>query len=275
MSFWVLMILAIVQGLTEFLPVSSSGHLVVLYNFFGIGDGTVLISILFHIATLMSVLVYYRKEVIDLICHPFCKTNKRIVVTTITTAAIVLMIKPLIDKVFEGEILFVFFIITAILLFVSDYVAERNNILSRTECFVQKDLTKEDNKDIKNLSISYKQAIIIGVTQGFACIPGISRSGSTIAISRMCGVEDSTRYSFLISIPIIIASFIMELASGECAVLYNVNVWAILFAMIVCFVIGLVCIKIMTKLVNSNKLTYFSYYLLVLSTILVAMMFVK
>jgi undecaprenyl-diphosphatase len=274
MSFWILIVLAIVQGLTEFLPVSSSGHLVLLYNVFGVEDGTILLSIVLHIATLLSVLIYYRKEVLTLIRHPLCPTNRKIIVTTIFTCGIVLIIKPIIDRAFGGEYLFIFFIITAILLFVSDYMAERNGLLTRTANFVQKDISRIGGDDITNIGVNYKQAILIGITQGFACIPGISRSGSTIAIGRISGAEDSARYSFLISIPIIIASFVMELIGSDIA-WTGVNVVGLIVSMIVCFIIGLVCIKFMTKLVSSNKLTIFSYYLIALSTILIVLSFIN
>ena len=271
MSFWVLIILAVVQGLTEFLPVSSSGHLVLLYNIFGIEDGTVLLSILLHIATLLSVLIYYRKEVLELVRHPLCQTNRKIIVTTIVTCLIVLIIKPIIDNAFGGEYLFVFFIITAVLLFIGDYMAEKKQLMSRTTGFMQNTMHKSGG-DITNIGVSYKQAIIIGVTQGFACVPGISRSGSTISVSRICGVEDSTRYSFLISIPIIIASFVMELIGSD-IVWQNVNILGLVVSMIICFFVGILCIKAMTNLVAKNRLTIFAYYLIGLSCVLVVLSF--
>ena len=273
MSFWILILLAIVQGITEFLPVSSSGHLVLLYDIFGIEDGTVLLSIFLHIATLLSVLMYYRKDVLQLIRHPFCSTNRKIVVTTIVTCLMVLIIKPIIDNAFGGEYLFAFFILTAILLFISDYLSEKRQFESRTNGFVQNSLRKASNQDITNICVTYKQAIIIGLTQGVACIPGISRSGSTIAVGRMCGAEDTTRYSFLISIPIIIASFVMELIGSSGNIWSGVNVGGLIVAFVLCFVIGILCIKVMTRIVANNKLTIFAYYLIALSTVLVAMSF--
>lgn len=268
MSFWILVLLACVQGLTEFLPVSSSGHLVLLYNFLGIENNVKLISILLHIATLLSVLIYYRKELLILIRNPLCLTNRKLIVTTLFTCGVVLIIKPFIDKSFSGEYLFVFFIITAIMLFVSDYLAEKHEKMSRTINFKLEDVQIINNQEITNMKISYKQAILIGLMQGFACFPGISRSGSTIAVGRMCGVRDSARYSFLISIPIIIASFVMEIFDGGISVL-DTNVFALIFAMALCLVIGLLCIKVMTKLVSNNRLTYFSYYLIILATFLI------
>jgi undecaprenyl-diphosphatase len=208
-----------------------------------------------------------------LIKKPLCPTNRKLIVTTICTCVVVLIIKPFIDLVFEGKYLFIFFIITAILLFVSDYLAEKKSMLTRISSFVQKNIEKNNDGSIVNLGISYKQAILMGLTQGLACIPGISRSGSTIAIGRIVGVKDSTKYSFLMSIPIIVASFVMEIFEGG-GVLNNINIFALIISMIVCFVVGLLCIKLMTRLVASNRLTWFAYYLIILSTVLVVLMFV-
>ncbi|MGN0961221.1 MAG: undecaprenyl-diphosphate phosphatase [Christensenellales bacterium] len=271
MNFWILLLLATIQGLTEFLPISSSGHLVLLYNFFGIDNNVKLLSILLHIATLLSVLIYYRKEIIQLIKHPLCPTNRKIIVTTLCTCLVVLILKPIIDKTFSGEYIFAFFLITAVLLCISDYLSEKNQLLSRTTYFKSETMRKIDTT-ITNIGVSYKQAIIIGLTQGIACIPGISRSGSTIAVGRMCKAEDTTRYSFLISIPIIIASFLMEIFDDNLGT-FNINIFALLVAMLICTIIGILCIKLMTNLVNKNKLIYFSYYLIALSTILVVLSF--
>lgn len=268
MSFFILTILGVIQGLTEFLPVSSSGHLALLYNIFGIENDTLILSILLHIATLMAVLIYYRKQLVILIKHPFCKTNIKILVTTIVTCLVVLLIKPIVDFAFSGDYLFIFFIITAILLFVSDYLTDRQSIINRTKHnSLNTNIINQQNY-ITNLPINYKQAIIIGLTQGIACIPGISRSGSTIAVARMCGIsDDSATYSFLISIPIIIASLALEIIEG--GNLSGVNVFGLIISIIICFVIGLICIKLMTDFVRKNKLSYFSYYLIILSAFLI------
>lgn len=271
MNIVMLLVLAIVQGLTEFLPISSSGHLVLLNNFFGIDSDIKLLSILLHIATLFSVLIYYRKEIIQLIRHPLCKTNRKICVTTIFTCLVVFAIKPFIDKTFSGDYIFVFFTLTGFLLFIGDYMAEKRHFLSRTTNFVSQN-PHIDSQDITNIELTYKQAIIIGITQGVACIPGISRSGSTIAIGQMCGAKDTARYSFLISIPIIIASFLMEIFEGGLSAT-NINIIPLILSMIICFVIGLLCIKVMTRLVKKNKIALFGYYLLGLSTILVVLSF--
>lgn len=272
MQIWILFLLSIIQGLTEFLPISSSGHLVLLYNFFGITNNVKILSILLHLATLLSVLIYYRKEIVQLLLHPLCPTNRKIILTTICTCTVVLILKPFIDNSFGGDYIFVFFIITAVLLYISDYLSERNTLLSRTSYFKTENIKIINTYDITDIKINYKQAIIIGLTQGVACIPGISRSGSTIAVGRICGAQDTTRYSFLISIPIIIASFVLELIDCK-TISLNINIIALIFAMLMCTIIGLLCIKVMTRVVNNNKLIYFSYYLIALSTLLVVLSF--
>lgn len=265
MGFWILILLGIVQGLTEFLPVSSSGHLVVLYNIFGIEDNTLLVSILFHLATLLAVVLYYHKDIWILIRHPFCPTMRKLLVTTIFTAIIYVAISPIVDYAFGGSTIFIFFIITAIILFVSDYVANRkksNNI------FLEPTDKESYEKHIINLPLSYKQAIIIGVSQGLAVIPGISRSGTTIATSRLIGCNDiSAKYSFLISIPVIVGSLLLEILKGGS--LTGVNIGGLIVGFVVCFAVGLACIKLMVEFVKKSRLQYFSYYLLILSAFLI------
>ena len=257
----ILIVLGLIQGLTEFLPVSSSGHLLLFYDIFGVEGDTLILSILFHIATLLAVVIYYRKDIIKLIKKPFCKTNRKIVITTIFTVIIYLTFKNLIDSTFNGDYLFIFFILTAVILYVSDYIAEKKDITKRQ-------INIPISYDICDLPITYKQAMIIGLTQGIACIPGISRSGTTIATARIMGIDNSScTYSFLISIPIIIGSLILNILEGGSLAINSVS--GVILGFTIAFIVGLFAISIMIKLVKKCKLIYFSYYLLILASFLV------
>ena len=197
MEIIVFLILGVIQGLTEFLPISSSGHLILFYKLFGLEIDTMTLSILLHIATLLSVIVYYRKTLIILIKNPFCKTNLKILVTTLTTCLLVLVFKPIIDKTFNTDYLFAFFIITAFLLILSDYMSSKKELSNLTNPTSINTKTLIRPEDITNINISYFQAFIIGLSQGVACIPGISRSGTTIATAKIIGEEKMLAHTHL------------------------------------------------------------------------------
>lgn len=250
MSFWALIVLGIVQGLTEFLPVSSSGHLVLLSNIFGIED-SLFVSIVLHVATLLSVLVALRKEVFEIVRHPFSRLSKSLVVATIPTCLIVLVLYPLIAQSFEGAILPICFLITAILLLTADFFVKHNTFVHSPE-------------------ISYKQALIMGIAQGFATLPGISRSGSTICAGLFAGGdrEKVAKFSFLMSVPIIILSMALEIFKlvrlGEFP---SVNVAGLIVAFILAFVIGVVSIKAMIALTQKVSFKWFSFYLVIIGIV--------
>ena len=274
MSVWLIIILGIVQGASEFLPISSSGHLVVLYNIFSVTENNILLSVVLHIATLLAVLICYRNELLLLIKNPFCKTNKMLIVATIPTVILVVLFKEIVEKSFSGNFIIVGFLITAIILAVSQIVRNKhntNNNLAKTTQF----MTISDS--IINLNINYKQALLIGVMQGVAVFPGISRSGSTIATGLICGVnkKDSADFSFLLSIPIIVAGMLFELLeifTGNVVVTIPATTLSVGF--LFSFLSGLLSIKLMLKFVKNKNLIWFSVYLILLSLFLILNMFV-
>ena len=186
----VLFFMGLVQGLTEFLPVSSSGHLVLLSKLFNIEE-SLFISILLHLATLLSIVVVFYKDIWGLIRHPFSKKTITLVLATIPTCIIVLILMPLIKSSFNGLLLPYCFIISAILLFSTEYLTK-----------------KKVGRAVDN-----KIAVIMGIAQGFAVFPGISRSGTTICAGLLADGDkkDTTKFSFLMSIPIILLSMVMEI----------------------------------------------------------------
>ena len=239
-------LLGLIQGLTEFLPISSSGHLLLAQRIFSMPTDMLMFDIILHLATLCAVVIVFRKKIWQLICHPFCKTNYCLLIATVITCTIVLLFKDQIDKTLTYKILPFTFMITAIVLFTTSLISPKN----ATE-------------------IGYKTGIIAGLTQGIAVIPGISRSGSTIAAALLTGTrrQDAAEFAFLMSIPIIIASFLFELISSPTSAL-SISPIPLSFGFITALISGILAIKFMLKIVKSIKLYWFSLYLVILSIIL-------
>lgn len=257
MAIWIAILLGLVQGLTEFLPVSSSGHLLMFQRFFKLDDVPLLFDIILHVATLCAVVIVFRKKIWELICKPFCKMTYCLVITTAISCALVLIFNQLFDLTRSYKILPITFLSTAIILFA-------------TTLFPKKERGKDNKEDGKESSVEYKTGIVAGVAQGVAAvIPGISRSGSTIAASLATGVkrEEAAEFAFLMSIPIIIASFVFELISSPDAI-SAVQVWPLLFGFVTAMIAGIFAINVMLKIVKNIKLYWFSIYLVVLSVVL-------
>lgn len=246
MIFFVI-ILAIVQGLTEFLPVSSSGHLVLLNKFFGIENDFLLLSVILHVATLFSVLIVLKNEVKEIIKHPFGELSKKLVLATIPTVVIVLCFKSFFDSSFDGRYLPFCFMLTAFLIVVSELFS-----------------LKQKNK--KN--ISYWQSIIMGIAQGIAVLPGISRSGATICSGLLVGCDrkEVARFSFLMSIPIILASLVLEIyeyiSMGQ---VLTLAWYELAIGFVVAFITGVFAVKFMLKIIEKHNLLWFAVYLIVIS----------
>lgn len=243
--FLALFFMGLIQGLTEFLPVSSSGHLVLFSKLVGLEE-SLFLSILLHVATLFSIFVVFYKDIWNLIRHPFSKETISLVVATIPTCILALIFMPLIEKSFMGNFLPVCFSITAIILLFTEFFSKK----------------KTDGK------IDYKTAFMMGVAQGFAIFPGISRSGTTICSGVACGKNrrEVAKFSFLMSIPIVFLSLILDIYDAIAGkIVLNVNIGAIILSFLTAFVVGIFAIKLMMKLTEKANLKYFSFYLAVIS----------
>jgi undecaprenyl-diphosphatase len=245
--------LGIIQGLTEFLPVSSSGHLMVAQKWFGLPDAEemLLFDIILHLATLFAVVLVFRKKIWELLRHPLCKTNYCLVLATVISCALVLILNPFLGEIGYSVLPWLFLVTAAILLaahFLTKYVPAFPGSEPR-----------------------YWQAALMGAVQGLAVLPGISRSGSTLAAglaSRMKR-EAAAEFSFLLSIPIIIASFVFSLISGGGdAISFN---WVhVLVGGAGAFVCGLIAIKFMLAAIKHVQLYWFSIYLVILAILVFA-----
>ena len=253
MSILEAVILGIVQGLTEFLPVSSSGHLIMLQAFFGIEESTMRFNIVVHLGTLIPVLVVYRKEVFALIRQPFQRFTYLIVLATIPAVAAVFLLGSHLDVLFgNSTFLPIAFLITALLLIYAE---------SRPE-------GRKRKKDI-----TYKDAIIIGCMQAIAIIPGISRSGSTITVAIHQGLSRDTaaRFSFMLSIPAIAGGLVVDIVRAATADTPEVSVGLLplLFGFFSAMLTGFLAISLLLQLIKSRSLRVFSYYLIALSAVLI------
>ena len=250
------LILGIVQGLTEFLPISSSGHLMLFSSIFGIEEGSVFFSVLLHFASLIAVIIVFWKDVVELLKNPFGKEMQKILIATIPTVIIALVVEFVFDESFLMLFVGFGFLISAVVIFITSMLQRKKKCLS--------------------LEISKKQALVVGVVQGLAVFPGISRSGSTICACLTQGIdrEKSAKFSFLISIPIIVGGMGFEIVKGIKNGFGDVEFLPCFVGFMASFLVALFSIKIMMKLIKKGSWFGFSIYLLILAIIVLLNQFV-
>lgn len=291
MSLLQAILMGLLQGVTEFLPVSSSGHLAIFKYLFHVNTETgLLFDTLLHLGTLIAVCVVYwgnvRKLVVaavrllaalvnnigiwignlrasekspyrPMIDDAYKKFVVLILITTIPTGIIGLLLKPLISRASQSLLIpGICLVITAIILLVSDS-------------------GRIGKKKIKRAR--YSDAALIGVAQGIATMPGISRSGSTIAACLMLGFDRAfaVQYSFLASIPAIIGANLLELKDLDVSVITGNMLVYYLVGMVVAGIVGYICIKAMIVIVKSKKFSYFAYYCAIIGVICIAVYFIR
>ncbi len=265
MEIWQAIVLGLTQGLTEFLPVSSSGHLVFLQKIFGI-DGGLFVPIMLHLGTLVAVCVIFRKEIVALFKKPF-KTLGLLILASVPAAVVGLLLDDKIEKVFYGSpftgvLLAVMFCVTAAVLFATEkFVKRRNNVLP----------------------LCMRTVLPMAFAQAVAILPGISRSGSTICAGTLAGgkSEEVASFSFLMSIPVILGSFVVSLAKGLC----NGEIqqtfqdggasfgWCVALGFIISALSGLFAIKVMLNAIKKANYKWFSLYLVLLAAVCIILHF--
>jgi len=245
-------LLGIIQGLTEFLPVSSSGHLEITtfilehFGSQGLPEENILMTVVLHAATALSTLFIFREEVSQIFkglaqfkWNEEFKFSLKIIVSMVPAALVGIFFDEQIDALFGGRILLVgsMLIVTGLLLFIADKA---------------KNTTK---------SVGFKHSLIIGVAQAIAILPGISRSGATISTSVLLGIdrEKAARFSFLMVVPLIFGKMAKDIISGEIAS-ESTALIPLIAGFIAAFITGLIACKWMISLVKKSQLKYFSYY---------------
>ncbi len=259
MSYLEAIILGIIQGLTEFLPVSSSGHLELVKVIFGdqsLPQESLTFTVVVHFATALSTMVIFRKDILEIVKGLFkFKWNEesvfslKIIVSMIPAVLIGLMFEKELESFFNGNILMVGFmlLITALLLLLADKA-------------------KNTNK-----SVSFKNSFIIGISQAIAMLPGISRSGATISTSVLLGVDrvKAARFSFLMVVPLIFGKVAKDIYGGEISFQSDQFV-SMSIGFVAAFVSGLIACNWMISLVKNSKLYYFAIYCFVVGIIAIS-----
>ncbi len=268
MNFIQAILMGIVQGLSEFLPISSSAHLVFTSNFYKViknipivqsSNEEVFFDIMVHLGTLIAVLIFFRKDVLNILkamWHALktknwenkeAKLGLFIIAGTIITIMLALPINEIAEKlVYTPSIVGILLFITGFTLLYSEYKSKK----------------LEEKKD----EVSLKTSILIGLAQGLAALPGFSRSGWTIATGLFCGLDRVTaaRYSFLLSIPIILgASMVYPLIKIDIHEAIKYNWTAIIAGTIVSAIVGYLCIKYFMKFISKFSLAIFGYYCII------------
>ena len=242
-------LLGIIQGLTEFLPVSSSGHLELGKAILGdnsVPEESLLFTVVLHFATALSTIVVFRKDIWSLLkgilkfeWNDDLQFASKIAISMIPAVIVGLFFEEQLEQLFGGNILLVGFmlLITAILLFFADKA-------------------KNTNKNV-----SFSNAFIIGVAQAIAMLPGISRSGATISTSVLLGNDKTkaARFSFLMVVPLIFGKIAKDVLSGDLS-LESQNFTTLSIGFIAAFISGLFACTWMIRLVKKSKLSYFSIY---------------
>ena len=264
-------LMGIVQGLSEFLPISSSAHLVFTSNFYKVFKGIeivqesnqeVFLDIMLHLGTLIAVLIFFRKEIWQILKALYFglknkdysskdfKTGIYIILGTVITVLIAFSMNEVAEfLVFKPAIVGGLLIGTGILLLFSEFWAKRH---------------------AKNADVTLKSSILIAIAQGLAALPGFSRSGLTIATGLLTGSDRTTaaKYSFLLSIPIILgASMVYPLVKLDFAEVVTYNWTAIIAGTIVSGIVGYLCIKYFLKFVSKFSLGIFGYYCLIMGLV--------
>ena len=258
-------ILGIIQGIAEFLPISSSAHLIIFRDLFGIGANipsnvTMAFDIALHLGTLLAIAVFFFKDFLNMVIKGFTKGPKdkegklmwMIIVATIPAAIAGILFEDVIENLIRNNyiVIAIALIVMGILIYLAD-----------------KYFKQEKNTD----EITYKDALLIGCGQVFALIPGFSRSGTTIATARTRKInrEDSAKFSFYLSAPVVLGAVILTLLKDGTMAIISANLSIFIVGILVSFLVGLLCISFLLKYLRKNDFKIFMWYRVVLGIIVI------
>lgn len=248
MSLLQIIFLGILQGFTEFLPVSSSGHLILFERLFNIDADFLLINLMLHLGSLVAVVIVYYKEVFNVVRHPFSKFSKMLYITTAISVAIAFGMRFFFEDLLNGKLLATGFMLTAlVLMFTSFFVKDKGGLIDR--------------------EMDYKTSILVGISQGFAVLPGVSRSGMTISTGLLNRVkrEEITAFSFVCSLPIILGGVIVEFMLTP--VIEAISPLYLMVGFVFSFISSFLAIKFITRLIKKDMYFPFVIYLILVGIV--------
>lgn len=264
-----IIILGIIQGIAEFLPISSSAHLIIFREIFGLGSNIgsnieLAFDLALHFGTLLAIVIFFFKELWKLLIDGLTKGNKTkdgklfwfLILATIPAGIVGVLFEDVFDSFFRKQLWLIALalIIMGIIIYLVD----------------KKSKAYKSMKDLK-----WYQALIIGCAQVFALIPGFSRSGTTITASRALGLdrEDSAKFSFYLSIPVVAGATLFSLIKDNTITIISENLMIFGIGILISFIVGLLCISFLLKYIKKNDFKIFMIYRIVLGLLVLFMLF--
>lgn len=258
-------ILGIVQGIAEFLPISSSAHLIIFRDVFGIGKGmgsdlALCFDLALHLGTLLAIAVFFFKDFLNMVVKGVTKGVKdsdgklffQIIVATIPAAIVGVLFEDVIENAIRTN--YYLIAIALIAMGIIIYIIDKKS---------------KQEKSVKELS--FKDAFLIGCSQVFALIPGFSRSGTTIACARALKLnrEDAAKFSFYLSAPVVLGACLLQFVKGEAIALITSNVAIFLVGIVIAFITGIICIKFLLQYLKKHDFKVFMIYRILLALLVI------
>ncbi len=250
LKLWQAVLLGMLQGLTEFLPVSSSGHLVLFEKIFGVETGNLFFfNCMLHLGTLAAVILYYKKDVLAILKKPFAKMTWMLVIATIPAVVATVLLGDALDVLFAGKLLGLGFLLTAAILFVTEIYINNKH---------QRDLTQ----------MNWLDALFIGIAQAFAIMPGVSRSGATISAGLGQGFRraEACRFAMLLSMIAAVGGVVLDLPDVFRGEVLGVSAGGILLGLLASFISGMGGLLFLDRVLRKKGLKPFAWYMALLGT---------
>ena len=264
-----IIILGIIQGIAEFLPISSSAHLIIFREIFGLGSNIgsnieLAFDLALHFGTLLAIVIFFFKELWKLLIDGLTKGNKTndgklfwfLILATIPAGIVGVLFEDVFDSFFRKQLWLI--ALALIIMGIIIYLVDKKS---------------KSDKSMKDLK--WYQALLIGCAQVFALIPGFSRSGTTITASRALGLdrEDSAKFSFYLSIPVVAGATLFSLIKDNTLTIISENLMIFGIGILISFIVGLLCISFLLKYIKKNDFKIFMIYRIILGLIVLLMLF--